>query len=169
MKGPPMQHAAPMPADAKNCWPTPLIEALERQRVLVMQLAQMARTQPELIAERHTDRLLELLSRRQSIIDEFTVCQSQVNALTRDLDRRLQDIAPLQRDRIRVLIDAIGAGLSDIMQRDQADQDSLQTGRSAVLAEMADINAGRTARAAYIAPARSPVHLEQPRFADQKG
>ena len=163
-----MQHTVQKPVDVHGCWLPPLIEALERQHTLVMQLAEIARTQPTLIAERRTERLLELLSRRQSIIDEFTVCQSHVNTLTRDLDRRTQDLAIHQRDRIRSLIDSIACALNDVMRRDQADQQSLQTGRSAVLAEMSEINAVRTARVAYTTPTRGLIS-GLPRFADQKG
>ena len=163
-----MQHAVQKPIDVLGGWLPPLIEALEQQHTLVTQLAEIARAQATLIAERRTDRLLEVLTRRQSIIDEFTASQSRVNALTRNLDRHSHDIGMAQRDHIRSLIDAIACVLNDVMRRDQADQESLETGRSAVLAEMTGINAVRTARAAYTAPARGATS-DPPRFADKKG
>ncbi len=144
-------------------WPEALIDVLERQQTLVEQLASMSQTQAGLIAERRTDHLLELLARRQTVIDEFTVCQTQMSAMSRDLDRRLTTVPPTQRDRIRGLISGIGERLREVMQRDHQDQAALHGGREDVLSEMSSLDNGRQARAAY-GPAARSVN----RFADRQ-
>lgn len=144
-------------------WPDALIDVLERQQTLVEQLVSMSQTQAGLIAERRTDHLLELLSRRQTVIDEFTVCQTQMSAMSRDLDRRLTTVSPPQRERIRGLIGDIGERLREVMQRDHQDQAALHGGREAVLSEISGLDNGRQARAAY-GPAATGVN----RFADRQ-
>ena len=144
-------------------WPDALIDVLERQRDLVEQLSTMSQTQTGLIADRRTDHLLELLSRRQSVIDEFTVCQSQMTAMSQDLDRRLTNASPLTRERIRGLIGGISQRLREVMQRDHDDQAALHGGRDAVLNEMSGLDTARQARAAY-GPSAKGVN----RFADRQ-
>jgi hypothetical protein len=144
-------------------WPDGLIDVLERQRALVEELASMSRLQAGLIAERRTDRLLELLSRRQIVIDEFTVCQAQMSAMSHDLDRRLSGVAPPRRDRIRGLIGGIGERLREVMQRDHEDQAAMHGGREALLGEISGLGNVRQARAAY-GPAPTNVN----RFADRQ-
>lgn len=148
-----------------DAWPQPLISVLERQQQLVEQLAALAETQASLIAERRTERLLELLGRRQTIIDEFTVCQSEMGALSQDLDHRLSQTGEPQRERIRTLIGAIGNRLRHVMERDQQDEAALHHGRNAVLAEMTEVKAGSAARNAYQGRPTGVVN----RFADQQG
>jgi hypothetical protein len=144
-------------------WPEALVDVLERQHVLVENLAALSQTQASLIADRHSDRLLELLSRRQSIIDEFTVCQTQMSVLSQNLDRRLAQVSGPQRQRIRALIAGISDGLRTVMQRDQEDQQALHQGRSALVAEISGLDAGRQARSAY-----GPVGAGASRFADRE-
>ena len=159
-----MKTLSPSSSTVADAWPQPLIDVLERQQSLVEQLTALAGTQAALIAERRTDRLLDLLSRRQSIIDEFTVCQAQMAALSHDLDRRISLAAPAQRERIRGLIASISEALRGVMDRDQQDEAALDSGRSAVLAEMSGLDSGRVARAAYGPPAPAVN-----RFADRHG
>lgn len=156
----------PTPASAAApSWPQAMVAVLERQEALLDRLDELSREQSTLIAERRTERLLELLSQRQSIIDEFTVFQAQMTALSQDIDRRLAQVDGPMRERIRGLISGIGARLRDLMQRDQQDQAALHAGRSAVMADMSSLDAGRAARAAY-GPGPAPAAN---RFADQKG
>lgn len=146
-------------------WPQALLDVLERQHSLLDALDELSRSQSALIAERRTDRLLELLSQRQSHIDEFTVCQAQMTVLSQDIDRRLAQVDTTVRERIRGLIGGIGGRLRELMQRDQQDQAALHAGRSAVMADMSSLDAGRAARAAY---GPTPAGNAN-RYADQKG
>jgi hypothetical protein len=146
-------------------WPQPLIDLLERQRSLVDQLAGLAQSQAALIAERRTERLLELLEQRQSIIDDFTAAQGEMSAMTEHLDERIAGLGTPQRDRIRTLINAIGERLGEVMQRDQEDQAHLRSERDQVHGELQGVGTARAARNAY-GPAATPSIN---RFADRRG
>ena len=145
-------------------WPERLIGVLERQKAMIDELVALAQAQAGLIAERHTDRLLELLARRQSIIDEFKAAQGEMSHLTHDLDERLAGAAAPVRERIRALLSGIGHSLRDVMRHDQEDQARLRVGRDAVLQEMTSMDAGRHARHAY-----APTSVNGNRFADRRG
>lgn len=174
-----MKHqsmSAPTPvSQGSPTWPQSLIDVLERQESLVGRLAALSEEQASLIADGRSDRLLELLARRQAIIDEFTVCQSQMTVLSHDLNRRMQDVPAAHRGRIAELVASIGERLRKVMDRDQHDQALLQRGRSDVMAELSGLEAGRQARSAYApaAQARSATHAVAAgttnRYADQTG
>jgi len=145
-------------------WSRSLLELLERQHVDVKELATLAESQSALFAVSHTDRLLDLLARRQTLIDEFTASQSRLAELTGGLDQKLDSVDPINRDRIKALIAQIGERLAEVMQRDEQDQASLKASRQHVKQELASLDTARQARSAYHgAPAASN------RFADQRG
>lgn len=145
-------------------WPQSLIDVLERQHDMVQRLAALAQGQSSLIEESSTDQLLELLAQRQSIIDEFTQSQHELTELTRDLDRRLEGVPESQCDRIRLLIDRIGDGLAQVMQRDEQDQATLRHGREQVRQELSTLGTARQARNAY-----TTVQSDRNRYADRRG
>jgi hypothetical protein len=150
------------PADS---WSVTFMDLLRRQQALVQRLAELARAQTTLIAERHTDQLLELLAQRQSIIDDFTASQRELAAMTSGLEAHLAEIASSDRQEISHLIRAIGDCLAEIMQRDQEDQASLSVGRDSVRAQIHALGATRAAHNAYAGgPAASGS-----RFSDQQG
>jgi hypothetical protein len=145
-------------------WPDSLLAVLERQQQVVDELAGLASAQAPLIAEGRSDRLLELLSKRQALIDEFTSGQSELGDLTRGLEQRLEGIEASQRERIRSLISQIGARLAQVLQRDEQDQAALRAGQSAIKHELSSLGTARQARTAYLGPAHAGN-----RFADHRG
>lgn len=149
-------------------WPQRLLALLERQHELVDRLVILADSQGTLISEVRTDALLELLAERQAIIDEFTTTQANLAGLTADLERRLADVDPAQRDRIRSLLNRIGERLAAVMRRDEADQELLRASRDGVRGEIAALGTARHARNAYVnSPALASAGGN--RFADRHG
>lgn len=147
----------------RTSWPHALLDLLHKQRVMVDELAQLAESQAALIAESHTDRLLDLLARRQILIDQFTASQVEVAGLTTGLDHRLESVSAAQRDRIKTLISEISERLAHIMRRDEQDQVSLCSTRDLIKNEMSSLGTARQARSAYVgSPAMN-------RYADQRG
>lgn len=145
-------------------WPQPLINLLENQQALVANLSTLAQQQATLISTGKTEQLMELLGRRQAVIDQFTATQAQLSELTSDLDARLRTVTDSQREHIKTLIAEIGDQLAAVMQRDAQDQDSLRSGRDQVQQELAILGTARTARAAYGGPTGG-----SPRLADRRG
>lgn len=136
-------------------WAIALLEVLRAQHQLVGRLLQQAQSQQELVATGRTDQLLDLLAKRQAIIDEFTQSQAQLSALTNlpgGLSARLNAASPQQRDEIQSLIENVGQQLADVMQRDEEDQESLRSGRERAKQELVELGAARQARNAYQSP-----------------
>jgi vacuolar-type H+-ATPase subunit I/STV1 len=141
-----------------------LIELLKRQRALVGELAELARQQAGLTEAGRTEALLQLLGRRQEIIDRFAVAQEDLARLTGGLSERLRDLAEPQRRQIRSLIDEIGEALADVLQRDEQDQETLRASRDDVRRDIATVNTSKQAHRAYV-----QRNLADNRFADSKG
>lgn len=150
--------------ESPPAWPQPLIDALEHQQSLVDQLVPLVQKQAAMIESGRTDALLGLLGRRQQIIDQLTGSQAGLGELTQDLEQRLAKVPSEQREHIRSLIDYIGNALNDVMGRDDQDRQALEAGREGLKRELADVNAARQARSAYM-----QGKAVNNRFADQKG
>ena len=127
-------------------------------------LADLATRQGELIREERSEPLLGLLSRRQTLIDEFTSLQGNFTTLTTDLDVKLQGVDADCRDHIRSLIDEIGGGLDRVLKQDEQDCQTLQTVRERLRREIASTGTEQQARRAYTA--NPPTGN---RFADRQG
>lgn len=145
-------------------WSASLIELLERQRALVGELAELARQQSGLTGTGQTEALLQLLGRRQEIIDRFGVAQEDLARITGGLSERLHDLAEPQRRQIRSLIDEIGESLADVLQRDEQDQETLRASRDHVRREIATVDTSKQAHRAYV-----QRKVVDNRFADSKG
>lgn len=145
-------------------WLHTLLTLLEQQRSMVNDLVALAQSQAALIAEGKTDRLLDLLAKRQAIIDGFTTSQSQLAELTGGMDERMDGTPPHERDRIKSLINEIGERLSQVMKRDEEDQKLLRSSRDQVVQEISKLGTAKQAHGAY----RTNVSPTT-RFADQRG
>jgi hypothetical protein len=145
-------------------WLHSLMTLLQQQRAMVDELVTLGQSQAALIAEGRTDRLLDLLAKRQALIDGFTTSQSCLAELSGGLDERMDAAAPHERDRIKMLINEIGERLSQVMKRDEEDQKLLRSSRDQVVREMAKLGTARQARGAYRAAPPSTT-----RFKDQHG
>ena len=146
-------------------WFEELLDLLQRQRSMVLELAALADSQAELIAHSRTDGLLDVLAKRQILIDEFNACQAPMAKLTHRLDERLAEVATPDRDKIKSLIGIIGEKLAHIMQRDEHDQDSLRGSRDNIKQELSSLGAARQARSAYVTDTRGSTN----RYADRRG
>jgi len=152
---------------ASSSWPADLLGLLNRQQVMVGSLSELAERQAGLIAAARTDELLEVLARRQEIINEFAASQAQLAQLTQGLHERLDQVEPGQRAEIQDRLNGIGDCLASVMRRDEDDQACLKAGREAIRTEMSSMGTARQARHAYGAPPATPGSNN--RFADRRG
>jgi hypothetical protein len=148
-----------------SSWVESLLDLLHRQRAMVLELAALADSQAELIAHHSTDGLLDVLAKRQILIDEFNACQGPMAQLTHRLDERLADVPSGQRDQIKSLIGVIGEKLAHVMKLDERDQHSLRGSRDVVKQELATLGTAKQARSAYQPSATASTN----RYADQRG
>jgi hypothetical protein len=142
-----------------------LIGLLEHQQELVEQLDGLAERQRALIETDEPDALLELLGRRQKIVDQLVAGQDTLTRLAEALQAGAGgDVGPGLRRRIGSLIDDIAARLSGITQRDDQDRASLQQGRDRAAEALSEFRTARQAHQAYV-KARAISN----RFADRRG
>jgi hypothetical protein len=135
-------------------WPASMLSLLERQQAMVEELMRLARSQAVLISEHRTEGLLDVLARRQTLIDEFTTSQNQLTQMTHRLDQRLSEAAPEQRTQIQSLIHSIGESLAKVMQTDEQDQLSLRDSRDHIKHELGNLSSAKQARHAYLGQKR---------------
>lgn len=159
-----MSNAIPLETKPSPCKPQSLLEVLMAQREMLDRLVTLAQSQGALIADGHTDRLLELLAQRQGIIDEFTASQHLLSELTRRLDHCVDATNANDRARVHTLITEISERLNHIMARDEQDQALLRSSRDHVKRELHSIGTARQATGAY-----RTVQPPTTRFADQRG
>ena len=146
-------------------WIDSLLGLLERQRTMVLELAALADSQAELIEHNRTDGLLDVLAKRQVLIDEFNACQGPMSQLTHRFDERTAEVSVPDREKIKSLIGIIGEKLAHVMQRDERDQHSLKGSCDGVKQELSSMGAARQARSAYVTDTRGTLN----RYADRRG
>ncbi|MCI0364696.1 MAG: hypothetical protein L0Y44_09955 [Phycisphaerales bacterium] len=140
-----------------SLWLPSLLEIFERQNGILDRLDQLSEVQSTVIADGRTDRLLDLLGKRQRLIDELLASQTGMSELTGDLGRRVESIAPLQRDRIASMVKAIGERLARVINRDEKDQQTLGANRDQPRLTATRCVSARHARTAYRTVAQAPV------------
>jgi hypothetical protein len=130
-------------------WAPRVASVLDRQIALFDELESESRDQSELIARGETDRLLEVLSRRQVLID-------RIHELSRELapfHERWESLAPSLpeswREALGERFEAIEGRVREIASRDDADRAALEARRAAVRGELGSLGRGRAAAAAY--------------------
>lgn len=116
-----------------------LIEMLQRQRGLIVRLGELARRQSGLIDAGRSVALLDVLTQRQQIIDQFVASQEDLTRLSELVRTSSEEAVQMRRAQIRALTDDIAAGLSEVMQLDSTDQQRLEACRHKTRDELAGI------------------------------
>jgi SMC interacting uncharacterized protein involved in chromosome segregation len=148
-------------------WREQLTELLGEQRDTVTRLNELAQQQGDHIRDGKTDSLLTLLSRRQTLIDEFLSTHGRMQSLLANVDEQLKQLNADDRASIRRMIDEINALLGEVLKRDEQDRRSLEEARGGVKGELASMKSGRQARTAYLGSGSNVTARN--RFADQQG
>lgn len=148
-----------------------LIDMLTRQRDLYRSLGGLSEKQQTIIAEGQTEQLLAVLSERQMIVDQLT----QTNDAIAPLRGRMSEIAEAapndQREHLRGLVAEVQSLLESIIQRDEADRQTLESSKARVNQEIAKVNTAPAAINAYRANAYAKTAVRPPaaRFTDSRG
>ena len=148
----------------RAAWADTLINLLQQQCQLVDQIAVLAQHQRKIIEAGQNQSLLELLTRRQDLIDQLNQGQTELAPLTESLERYLAQLDSGKRDLIRERLNHLQKNLSEIMERDEQDQLALQQQREEMKQEMHTIDTTQRARKAYLNQS-TPTN----RFTDHQG
>jgi hypothetical protein len=130
-----------------------LLQLLEEQRTHYQRLRDLGHEQRKLISGDRPELLLNILRDRQQLVTELARLNEALAPYRRAWDAIYPQLPEPQRQRSQALLAEINGLLALILQCDQEDTALLSARRSAVAAAMSDLSGGRTANAAYAAPA----------------
>ncbi len=126
-----------------------LMGLLGRQRQLYRDLQALVDRQAELVAAGNPDRLLEVLARRQGLLDDVKKTNDALLPFRQRWEAVCGLLDPQQRSQVTAMVDEINDRLQTIMQRDRRDSEMLQLRCRKVGQEMQSARTGRTALRAY--------------------
>ncbi|MFG0313609.1 MAG: flagellar protein FliT [Phycisphaerales bacterium] len=121
-----------------------LVDRLTTQRDLLARLEGLGERQSMLVEQEQTDTLLALIAERQHIVDEIV-------ELGRGLDDELADIDVHPDPAVQAVREQVEAAARRIAARDNAHRGVLEARRRELTQEMAGVEKGRSAMAAYSA------------------
>jgi len=135
------------------------------QHALCTELESLSRAQSAMVEGGDTDGVLEVLGRRQRIIDRIAQLNESLAPMRERREQVLASLGNAERERIRTSIDQINELIERVRARDEQDRESMERRRTGIATELSGLARGRGAVAAY-SGTRAP---EGPRFQDRNG
>lgn len=154
--------AAPHPNP--EIWVPRLARILDRQLSLYGQLAALAAEQSRFIDAEETDGLLEILGRRERLIEQIALTNTEVAPFTQSWDRLAPTLPSRHRIELRQRFDSVAKLVDQIAERDDADRKRLEVRRAQIGQEIEGLSNVRGAINAYTRPSTSG-----PIFQDSRG
>ncbi len=146
-----------------------LIAMLRRQRELYTALRELSERQAPLVEQGAAEALLEVLGRRQHLIDELTQINVQLAPYRDDWPRVWRQVPENARAEVNDLLKTVSDLLAGILEQDEIDRTRLQSSQDRVQAELKKINGGTMAVRAYGGrPAIGATATASPRFTDRQ-
>lgn len=138
-----------------------LLGLLDRQLQLYRNLQTLAQQQADLVTTGNPDGLLQVLGRRQGLLEEVKKTNDSLAPFRQRWDDVIRLLDPQQRSEASAMINEINERLQQIMQRDQADSETLQLRCRKIGQEMQTARTGRTALRAYGQESTVSQHLDE--------
>lgn len=138
-----------------------LLGLLDRQRKLYRTLEALAQQQAELVSAGNPDGLLQVLARRQGLLEDIKKTNDALAPFRRRWDDVIRLLDEQQRAETSAAINEINERLQAIMQRDQTDSEMLQVRCRRIGQEMQVARAGRSALRAYGSGGSLSQHLDE--------
>lgn len=139
-----------------------VVGLLSQQLDLYRRLRALAARQHELVAARESAQLLAVLAERQQIVDSLSRLDTEIRPLRSRWPEVRRSLTPQQQRSVGEIVAEVGRTLSEIIDTDNADCESLTQLRDGARREVSALDTGRRANTAY-APGRS----ETSRYLDQ--
>lgn len=131
----------------------PIISALDEQVACYRRLAKLAEAQHECIQHEQTEKLIEVLARRQEVLDRITGLEKTVGLVKRQWPQYLATLDPARRQRADALLAETRQLLERITSADRDDVLVLQQRKVNLGRQIAQTSAARTVNRSYAAAA----------------
>ena len=151
---------------------TDAVARLEEQAAVGHRLAELARSQRELIDSGDAEALINVLHERQAGIHELLDVVELLGPLTEATQHSPEVLSPVQRGHVQELVDSISHDLAEIIDIDTADRAPAWEERLRDLSRDRNVNdTARVARKAYgrAEPEVGPLAGATNRYTDQHG
>lgn len=155
---------APDHAQDPEVWAPRLARILDRQIELYERLAALASEQSSHIDSEDADALLEILGRREGLIEQISAINGEIGPFTQSWERLAPGLPSRHRIELRRRFDAVSALVERIATIDDADRQRLESRRAKIGREIEGLSNARGAVRAYNQPAPSAS-----RFQDSRG
>ena len=143
-----------------------LLDLLAEQRELYRELKNLSGQQARCIREGSTERLLALLSQRQSVIDGLSRSNTRVAPYRERWPAISEVVAPSHRRRVREVLDEIERMLNEVVEQDERDRAELKGVQSQIGTQLNQVGKAGQAVRAYSSPS-SGTNI--PTFTDRQG
>jgi flagellar biosynthesis/type III secretory pathway chaperone len=126
-----------------------VLELLDRQVSLYRRLRELAGEQHSLISTDEASRLLSVLAERQHLVAELAELDKELKPLRREWPAVRARLTVRQRERAEGMVTEVGRLLREIIDSDRRDGELLTQLAGKKNQEIAALDAGRRANAAY--------------------
>lgn len=138
-----------MTASPQPDWATGLIELLDQQCRVYAQLDELSAEQGRLVREGDAEPLLNLLGRRQSLVDRLTQLSGRIEPYKQNWPALWAQLDAPTQTKIQGLIDRVQSMLDAIVERDERDRHALSAQRDRVAEQIHVTTRGTAVHKAY--------------------
>jgi hypothetical protein len=132
-----------------------MIDLLTQQELLYRQLHQMSQRQTELVDGSRPELVLKVLAGRQRLIERLTELNGQLEPLRSEWTRIAQTLTEPQRQETQRLVTSVRQILSQIIERDEKDSQTLYQQKQVVASDIRTAAQGKRMNQAYAKRAQS--------------
>jgi len=126
-----------------------LIRLLTQQRLLYLQLKDLAQKQHSLVDGNDPEMLLKVLAGRQRLIDRLTTINRELKPIRDEWQKVAQSLPSRQRQQAQELVRSVQEILGEIIEGDAQDTRSLQKQQQNIGKEIRSTIAGKRMHQAY--------------------
>lgn len=126
-----------------------VIRLLDQQHLLYQQLNELARKQTDLVESGDPEMLLRILAGRQRLIDRITQVNRELEPYRADWTSVSESMPVSQRQKAQDLVADVQKLLSEILDRDKRDTESLSDQKQQVSSQIQTASVGKRMNRAY--------------------
>jgi hypothetical protein len=125
---------------------------IDEEHALCLELDGLSVAQSAMVEGGDTEGVLEVLGRRQRIIDRIVTLNAELAPLRERRDELMAALPAQERERVRSKVGEIAQTVERVRARDEQDRLAMERRRAGIAGELSGLARARGAVAAYAAP-----------------